>query len=354
MLLFRCCTLVHLFNAIHIKNCLFPNEKADIILNKIADFSSIVPLLEKQNLFQNIFQTDDSLKNQIKSKSDAKKYFKKYNFSNQYNELFIGVPYSTDIYLFDFLKQTNPNLKLSCYEEGQITYLLNWYLKIKLSCGSNEKLLKKCLQHTHKCYLYVPSLYCGNGFESKLEIIPQVSSKEYVFQEIFPKVDIPKEKYIFLEENFFGDYNCATDIDCLDYVSEIVGKENVIVKLHPRGNCDRFSPRGYKVFPYNNLPWEYILLMCNSAHKIILTISSGGSITGNTMFANITSSINLFKYINIGSNFHVRERNFRIYFQKLMEYANKDIPTVFCPSNNQELQEIIKFVSRKEYINSYE
>ena len=58
----------------------------------------------------------------------------------------------------------------------------------------------------------------------------------------------------------------------------IVGKENLIVKLHPRTKHDRFRPLGIRTNRHTNIPWE--LIVWNHLHNspILISVASGSLI----------------------------------------------------------------------------
>ena len=80
-------------------------------------------------------------------------------------------------------------------------------------------------------------------------------------------------KYIFFEENIKD--SSIDDFGLVMKIAEKVGKENLMVKLHPRRPVDRFSEHGIKVSKTTGIPWEAILMQYDFSDKTIMTISSG-------------------------------------------------------------------------------
>lgn len=358
MILFKCATFVQLMNAIQIKRTMFADVEADVVLNKITDFSGIVDNVKACGVFKNVFETDDTLQWNTDFKTLPRKererltkrpdeLFEGSNFGN-YTELFLGVPYPSDILLYYYLINHGSRLKVNFYEEAQITYLLDWNTKVAVS-KVNHDLYKERRFTANRgyCYLYEPDLYVGKGFGDLTVQIPKIECDEEtksLYNSIFGYCELPEERYIFLEENFIGDGNMVTDIDCLDELAEYVGKENVIVKMHPRSPHDRFTHRGYKLFPESKLPLEMFVLNSDVSDKVFVTISSGGGVSCDVMFRKSVYSINLFKYMLIGKNFHVREPNFNRYFDKLMKAVNADTVSTFRPTNAEAFREVIRYV----------
>ena len=47
-------------------------------------------------------------------------------------------------------------------------------------------------------------------------------------------------KYLFFEESFFADHYPINDPELVDRLAQRVGKENLMVKIHPRNPVNRF------------------------------------------------------------------------------------------------------------------
>jgi len=53
-----------------------------------------------------------------------------------------------------------------------------------------------------------------------------------------------------------------------------VGKENVIVKRHPRVKVDRYTDKGIKVLANSNVPWEVMLMSQSLQGKLLVSVAS--------------------------------------------------------------------------------
>ena len=78
-------------------------------------------------------------------------------------------------------------------------------------------------------------------------------------------------------------------------IAEKVGKENIVVKLHPRRNVDRFSDKGIKVSKSTGIPWEAFLLTNDFKDKVVLTISSSAAFSSRLYFDMNIPTIMLYK-----------------------------------------------------------
>lgn len=82
-------------------------------------------------------------------------------------------------------------------------------------------------------------------------------------------------KYVFFEESYFADGYMVNDIELVNEISKIVGKENILVKIHPRNHVNRFKELGYATNQITSIPWEIIALNMEIEKKILITIASG-------------------------------------------------------------------------------
>ena len=72
---------------------------------------------------------------------------------------------------------------------------------------------------------------------------------------------------------------CVEDEEILDKISNIVGKDNLFVKIHPRNPINRFKRKGYKTNENTTVPWEIVALNMDIENKVLLTIASGSALT---------------------------------------------------------------------------
>lgn len=87
------------------------------------------------------------------------------------------------------------------------------------------------------------------------------------------------EPIIFFEDCHVNDGHWTNDIELLEHIALIVGKQNIIVKRHPRGLVDRFTPHGFKVMPRSDVPWELIQMKMNTSDKLFVSLISGSPIS---------------------------------------------------------------------------
>lgn len=87
-------------------------------------------------------------------------------------------------------------------------------------------------------------------------------------------VDSYRQKVIFFEESYYADGYKVDDVEIVNQIASIVGKENTFVKIHPRNPENRFEKLGYYTNKNTSIPWEVIAMNLDLSDKILITIAS--------------------------------------------------------------------------------
>lgn len=358
MILFRCDSVYQLMNAIQIKLSLLPGQPADMILSDHTNFEDIVPGLEKSKIFDSIYR--------LYSKEDAQNYWK---FSKEerkevslHPESYVDIGFLTkqytDFYLsFDTayaklmyyeMIQRGMRLNVHLFEDGMATYICD----VEKRCSEdgmqhNAYGEQKFLSNISELLLYEPELFTGPKVPFVLRAIPRISyeKKEIrdLFTGIFHTAPMPKEKYIFLEEAFTDDKIPSNDLELCLEIAEIVGKENMMVKLHPRNRINRFQAYGFKTMQQTAVPWEMLLMNHDIRKKILITISSNASITSKLIFHKDMNVIMLYKMF-IGRTWLMTNQNFEQYHRRAVRKFNEKRKNIYCPNSMEEIKEILNYI----------
>lgn len=345
------------------KQTLLKEEKADLLLNCSTNFTAVIDNVKELGLFENIILSPDSIEDNRKfnlmskeekivwSRNPVKYTYDTY-FPNRYTDYYVAelTIYTLLIY-YSFIAQ-GMNLKIHFYEEGMIQYVLDPKRKINASGIDHSYYGDKAFYNAlQEMILYEPDLYTASEIFCPIQKLPKIDYKDAevrrIYNQVFGCEELPKEKYVFLEEPFIWDRIDATDIDVLDQVAEIVGKENIIVKLHPRNNIDRFTERGYKTMENSSIPWEIVMMNSDLTKKVLLTISSNASISSIVTFGKRMYSIQLKNIMSVGMNMATKEPTFTKYFGLLQQRANSEKKQIFVPDSIIELEEDLKFINGK-------
>lgn len=353
--LFRCVTVFQLLNAVNIKTTLLKNVKADIMLSKATDFSKFTKGLEAAGIFRNIYISDDTPETYFEWRRATKQeqtfmmlYPEKYvllpDLGKVYTDFYIAVADDYNkLYYYNMVKMgMRPEVHI--FEDGLSTYLIDHLEECKTDF-LNHNIYKEnaFIKHVSEILLYQPELHVANTHICPINMIPKINYRKEktktMFNDIFGSNSLPEEKYIFLEEAFVWDGISSTDMDLVEFIAKAVGKENLIVKMHPRNNINRFSKEGYKIVENSKIPWEMTVMNSDLSDKVFITVSSTSAFTAGLVFDKPFRTINLFDLMLLGKNVHVRNPKFREFYDKLLELYNKDELQVFHPTTMNELKE---------------
>ncbi len=210
----------------------------------------------------------------------------------------------TDVYFANFDKfsqifvnalfHRNPATKLHVFEDGLSTYCLfeQYYLDNRDYYGKKPAGLKAFL---HRRIYRLRTIY-GNLSEvlvfnpdcmqwdpgCPVVGMDKMSGEDEGFRRLVIRIfdyeaseDRYDRRYLFLEESFFADGFPVNDVELVEQLSAAVGRDNLMVKIHPRNPSNRFAGLGYKTNRDTTIPWEVILMnMGDVSDKVLITVAS--------------------------------------------------------------------------------
>jgi len=200
--------------------------------------------------------------------------------------------------IFSLLKKVNPNIKVELMDEGYSSY--TYYFRENYRPTTRKNKIKRLLfralglltsrkyisDQAKKIYYFAPELLCWKDIPYQIEKIDTSLIMDYrsLVNQMFGYGQLNvdgiaeeyKEKFIFFEESFFWSQGNQNDVEIINRIADIVGKENMIIKLHPRNQINRFEDMGYKTNKTEGIPWELVVLNMNpKKEKVFITFSSG-------------------------------------------------------------------------------
>ena len=119
--------------------------------------------------------------------------------------------------------------------------------------------------------------------------------------------------------------------DIYDNICNILGYDNVIMKVHPR---DKNNKSKIKKYLHTSIPFEYIKLESNIERKLLITLSSTAVVMPKILFNQEPAVILLYKLFNL----KLGERDTRdsLYINCKSMYQNK--AKFLIPKNMEELK----------------
>lgn len=352
-ILFICSTYYQLMTAINIKRTLCIQQTADLLLTDTTDFNGIIDNIKKCNVFRDVYQCKVTEKMVQLSNMSVAERKKSTNPIEVYNH--VGLPHDyTDLYmtfsrlsctLYYYFIHMDTHLDVHLYEDGVTTYYLPISKRFEtdgLDHGQYGE--RRLMNHIVENLMYATELYCAEKFSwPNVQLTkPQQSDglKDVIFS-IFDRESLPGERYVFLEEFHAGMLlgNLFSDFLIMEKVAEIVGKENIVIKRHPRCPVDRFTPAGYKVMDNQRFPWEIILFGENIDDKVLLTVSSTAVLTPLTLFDQKNKVI-CFSDLVLSDKANFWDEHFK---QKVLKEYNAETKTICFPRSEQELSAYIHY-----------
>ena len=217
--------------------------------------------------------------------------------------------------LVNHLIRLNPDIKISRMEEGILSYNNtiqnkenNNGITAKIKNLIKDKLGYNVLYKIEQSlFCAFPSLYIG---KLKTIKIPQIDTNDSEFSNIISKtfgVDKLKlsypQKYIFFSSIFdFEGGEPVGELELAKKIAGLVGKDNLLVKVHPRDNVERFKKEGLVVDENSSVPWEAIQLNYDFSKHVFITVCSGSVLSISSVIPNPPRTILAYKIVNTKNN----------------------------------------------------
>ncbi|MFI3307649.1 MAG: hypothetical protein R3Y21_03690 [Mycoplasmatota bacterium] len=302
--------------AVNLKNTLFCYDKVDLfITNFTPNCYKVYEKIRKNNIFNEVryikaykISKNDKLTKKIiiglkmKMSKKAEKFNLPVDLKYDYDELLFYTIVPETLYLSHCINKNNKNFRCSRFEEGFVSYYRDIPISKELNFVISDKIVKEKMKNY---YFFETDLAIVKHYNYNFKTIPKLDRSNVPFlndlKKIFNinKVTKIKEKYIFFEQWFHQDRNDIDDLELVLRISDIVGKDNLLVKLHPSTKEDRFSKYGIKVSKNSDIPLEALQLIDNYDDKIFITIYSGCIINQKILFDNNIKSYFLSNCYNI-------------------------------------------------------
>lgn len=314
-------TYYQLITAIRIKETLWANCLVDLVISDQSNNSNkIINKLNEMQYFDIVYwihnkvlcgNSGDLAAMVTKSRLIVFGLNRKNHLgNNKYDEL---VYYNADIYtygLFASLIKKNHELVCSRYEEGVLSYSDSLFLynsRFRYIDKLRKRIFKNTLEtQTKFFYCFYATLYKG---KLRVKEIPKYEDYKIIGETLKLIFSIDSqmlnisEKYIFFTSvyDFEGGQPIGETELVLD-IADLVGKNNLIVKMHPRDNRNVFQKYGIHVYNQSQIPWEAIQLNNDFSKKVFLTVNSGSVLGANMILKDKARSYFLYNCCDISHN----------------------------------------------------
>ncbi len=318
-ILIICNTPYQIFVAAWFKFSILKDVAVDIVISdQMNDSENLANNLKDISFFQNVYYVKSKALNcktaiqKLQTVISPLRLLKKYIIINKkYDAVYASNLDAFAKLIFHSIKNcrlqkySNRNLDFYIFEDGISTYSKQ-FEKQYINLKNNKQFL--FVRNKNKIHSNLKGVCVFDKdaimWEPNAPIIeiPKIDIDNLNFKNTVNSIfdyknmsDVYKEKYIFLEESFFAEGYEINDVEVIEAIADIVGKENIMVKIHPRNPVNRFQKLGYKTNINTTIPWEVIVLNQNLGEKILLTFASSAVLNPLRLFGQNTKVYSLYK-----------------------------------------------------------
>lgn len=355
--LYICDQSFEFFNIINLQTSINENIPSDIIFSDKNNFSNIIDKIKEKKLFENVYTLQiKEFENSFYSRERKERYSIVLNPRD-----YISFPDFTDYYTDVWINISNIHAKLEYYnlvklgmrpkihliQEGIANYtFINSISEEDAAWEQNygDLAFSKNIEDN---YIYRVNAFAGSGIENK-SLLPIDENKEKILQimeDLYGRVSLPKQKWIYMETSLFDMNIMANEFEIFENLAKIVGKENIIVKQHPRNKIDRYRPLGYQVMEAAEVPWEVMILenIEEIKNKVVCSVFSQSLFSPYDVFNIEAKSIMLLKLLRHHVFFY-EKKEWKQYISETEREINREILQMYTPENEDELGSIVKFL----------
>lgn len=361
MVLFQVSTHFQLICAINVKVQLLPEIEADLHLDDTSDFSWIKEKLEKSGLFRHI-ETSEQVQKSIEIRKEISKKRNKvlheipdiwgFQYECAYTDIYFGHDMIPNKWYYYHLLKKGVVPEVHILDEGMSTYYKDIRAVAKYDLIDHSKYGKNSyFNHLKEQMLFLPDGYMLKNTTWSITQIPPVNLLvKNVLSQIYCSygLEIPKERYIYLASGGYEEGYFHNELDLVNQIAEIVGKENIVIKQHPRHKLDIYSQFGYKVWnDESGMPWEILLLGNDTSNQVYLTLFSNAALSPVTVLGRSQYTVYLY-HLFLGTDRHgLFGKNAKMsfsYLDKIKTLINEEQKYIFVPKTEIDLRETIRYV----------
>lgn len=319
-----CNTPYQIFVAVWLKMTELRDVNADIVIsNHMNESERIYNNIQKTDLFSHIYYAASRNMQYIGSRRDVliyilcpDKQLKRYiNLNKKYDAIYFANCDNFTKLVYHTItnglnrKTKNKDIKAYMFEDGISTYsklMEQYYESCKPVKFRKLPMYKpKVIYHNISgIYAFDPSSFMWQP-DTEIRRLKKVEGNvgrfKNVMNTIFEYNSMPDKydrKYIFMEESFYAEGYDVNDIEMVNKIAEIVGKDNMMVKIHPRNPENRFKELGYKTNVNTFVPWEVIQLNQIENEYVFFAISSASIINPIKVFGGKIKSYSLYNCLS--------------------------------------------------------
>lgn len=296
-----CTTYFQMITAIQMRRTLFSEDEFSVVMTDGSNGSQQVSeRLRETGIFDEVFFVTRARGAMAEFKSARQKaerflnYFVKGSYVSYLTkpyDLFLAYNFNWYAFMmFNALQQDNRDIKVAKFEEGILSYFVDdhrfeydYFLKIK----KIKRLLRQpvMFDKLHTFYCFYPEFY--DGKLSTAKIPPLEHDDAWMRDTLCFLFDVDAEKLVYDRKFLYFASMLDSEVvkgesgefEILKEIVDVVGKDNIMVKLHPRENApERYRDLGVAIDTNSDVPFEVIQLVKDFSDKVFITCLSSSTI----------------------------------------------------------------------------
>lgn len=361
-------SLIQFIIATHLRTTVFRDDTVDLIMyDSMPNAKKIYENIRATNIFRNCYLVTSVLAvghTKLNKKEKAEKglrWLEMLAFPGKGTRRIVTLDrYDYDCFVFcangifidglyNVCKKANRQIQCIRYEGSLTSYLHDHENQKGKLRGTFERMVK-CVsgkadlaKDVSKYYFFEPDLiqFSHNYHIEKLEKITTMeASVKAVLNDIFefiPEENKVEEAVVAFEDGNLFYMNNEEEISLYSEAAEICGKENFVVKLHPRRQTNRFEAKSITA-NQSIAPWEIYLLNQDMSGKTLITSASGSVFTSLLYFGMDVRVIMVYKCIQ--AQIPLIQENFETFLNTIEKCGKKK--NMLIPKDCGEFYEILK------------
>lgn len=289
--LFICNTYYQLISALQLRLTSFKNDTVDLYLSDHSvNAYNVYNRLKELNVFNNV-SFIRTWHNKLRFKDICSVFMRGFGIVGKagfdfYDEIIFYNLGMEQLLIADFYEKHDHTTVWTKLDEGVLSYETPFVEK-KYKRGKGVRAALTLRRWTgrldvptavKKYYCFFPDLKETNG-DWQLIAIPPITEKITELKRILNYIfdytpERYSQKYIYFASSSDIDNNPYGETEFVFKLAEKVGRENLLVKMHPRDKRSVYKDNGISVMENSFTPWEVIQLNFPAQDKVLLTITS--------------------------------------------------------------------------------
>lgn len=320
-ILIICNTYYQLILAIQLRLTLFKNEIVDVMLSDTSVKSfEVYKRLKELHVFNNLkyFEQQSIIYNDNKWSKVVD--ILKYNFGSirdidieKYDEVIFHNWTFHVFALLDYYEKIHHYPIWSRFEEGLFSYNVDYgtfksntriWTTIKIR---NLTKRKNLVGQVSKYYCIYPELRTAYP-EWNSVTIPDFSTTAGELKRILNYIFDYHPIHDFRKFLYFSSMTVFDENKLVQEIANVVGKENLLVKVHPRNKTSFYQENDIKVMENSFVPWEIAQMNMDPSGTILLTANSGSFIGITAMMKSHARGYLLFNCVDCDVPFYLKRK----------------------------------------------